>query len=102
MSDMPSAKTARLRGKLTQKRRDMLASSGFGPSSSATVRGSSAIPQIGQMPGSDRTISGSIGQMYSTPAALGLGAAGAAGAGAGAGFGPRYFSGSALNFSRQR
>src|SRR5579871_5953442 len=28
-------------------------------------RGSSAIPQIGQEPGSDRTISGCIGQVYS-------------------------------------
>ena len=38
-------------GALTQKRRVMSISSGFGPSSSVTVRGSSAMPQIGQEPG---------------------------------------------------
>ena len=32
----------------------------------STVRGSSAMPQIGQAPGASRTISGCIGQVYST------------------------------------
>ena len=30
-----------------------------------TVRGSSAMPQMGQVPGSERTISGCMGQVYS-------------------------------------
>jgi hypothetical protein len=51
---------------LTQKRRVIETSSGFGGSSSVTCRGSRAIPQIGQLPGSERTISGCIGQTYST------------------------------------
>jgi hypothetical protein len=42
----------------------MSRSSGFA-SSTVTVRGSSAMPQIGQLPGSARTISGCIGQVYS-------------------------------------
>ena len=51
---------------LTQNRRVMSTSSGFFPSSSVTMRGSSAIPQIGQEPGASRTISGCIGQVYVT------------------------------------
>src|SRR5262245_40472963 len=43
---------------LTQSRRFMSASSGLASSSAATLLGSSAIPQIGQFPGSSRTISG--------------------------------------------
>src|SRR5579871_393407 len=50
--------------KLTQNRRVMSRSSGLS-SSAATVRGSKAIPQIGQCPGPSRTISGCIGQVYS-------------------------------------
>ncbi len=34
-------------------------------SSTVTCRGSSAMPQIGQAPGSERMISGCIGQVYS-------------------------------------
>ncbi len=49
-----------------QNRRVMSMSSWFGGSSSATVRGSSAMPQIGQTPGSSRTTSGCMGQTYST------------------------------------
>ena len=48
----------------TQKRLVMSASSGF-PSSSVTVRGSSAMPQMGHAPGASRTISGCIGQVHS-------------------------------------
>jgi hypothetical protein len=42
----------------------MSMSSGF-LSSIVTVRGSSAMPQIGQLPGASRTISGCIGQVHS-------------------------------------
>src|ERR1700689_3891960 len=48
---------------LTQNRRVMSRNSGLS-SSIATVFGSSAIPQMGQCPGSSRTISGCIGQTY--------------------------------------
>ena len=46
-----------------RKRRVMSTSSGFGPSSSVAVIGSSAIPQIGHAPGPSCTICGSIGQV---------------------------------------
>ena len=75
----------------THSRRDMSSSSGFRSSSSVTVTGSSAMPQIGHEPGWLRTISGCIGQVYVCP-----GAAGAGGGGAG----PRYVCGDARNFSR--
>ena len=61
---------------LIQNRRVMSTSSGLGSSSRLTVRGSRAMPQIGQEPGSCRTISGCMGQTYSV---LVKGAAGAAG-----------------------
>ncbi len=48
----------------TQKRRIMSRSSGLAVSPAAGVIGSSAMPQIGQLPGSDRTISGCIGQVH--------------------------------------
>ena len=48
-----------------QKRSDMSRSSGLSSGAAVTVRGSSAIPQIGHEPGSERTISGCIGQVYS-------------------------------------
>ena len=48
----------------TQKRRVMETNSGFS-SLAETVRGSSAIPQMGQEPGASRTICGCIGQVYS-------------------------------------
>ena len=50
---------------LIQNRRVMSTNSGLGASSRVTVLGSSAIPQIGQEPGSGRTISGCMGQTYS-------------------------------------
>src|SRR5579863_1766124 len=49
----------------TQNRRVISRTSGFSSSAAVTVRGSSAMPQIGQDPGSRRTISGCIGQVYS-------------------------------------
>jgi hypothetical protein len=45
----------------------MSTSSGFGRSSIVTVRGSSAMPQIGHAPGRSWTISGCMGQVYDTP-----------------------------------
>ena len=50
-SDMARAKTGTVRARPTQNRRRMSASSGFSGSSRVTVRGSSAMPQIGQLPG---------------------------------------------------
>jgi hypothetical protein len=38
---------------------------GISSSSAVTVRGSSAMPQMGHEPGSERTISGCMGQVYS-------------------------------------
>ena len=73
---------------LTSRRRDMSMSSGFGPSSTVTVRGSKAMPQMGQDPGWSCTISGCIGQVYSAPATATWGADG---------LGPRYLAGSAWN-----
>jgi hypothetical protein len=49
----------------TFNRRLMSWSSGFPGAAADTLRGSSAIPQIGQLPGSSRTTSGCIGQTYS-------------------------------------
>src|SRR5439155_1662748 len=65
MPDMPRRRTGAVRTRLTQNRRLMAVSSGFGSSSAVTVRGSSAMPQIGQEPGSSLTISGCIGQVNS-------------------------------------
>jgi hypothetical protein len=50
---------------LTQNRRVMSRSSGFSSPDAVTVRGSSAMPQIGHEPGPGRTISGCMGQVYS-------------------------------------
>ena len=60
---------------LTWNRRVMSSSSGF-CSSTVTVRGSNAMPQIGQSPGASRTISGCMGQTYSVRDAGSTGAAG--------------------------
>ena len=54
-----------VRTTLIQKRRVMSRNSGFSSIAAVTVRGSSAMPQMGQDPGSERTISGCIGQVYS-------------------------------------
>lgn len=60
------AKIGTTRTRLIQKRRDMLVSSGFFSSASLAVRGSSAMPHLGQLPGLSWTISGCIGHVYST------------------------------------
>src|SRR6266567_7414700 len=49
----------------TQKRRVISRSSGFSSTAAVTVRGSRAMPQMGHDPGSERTISGCMGQVYS-------------------------------------
>jgi hypothetical protein len=56
-----------------QNRRVMSRSSGSGPSAPVAVRGSSAMPQIGHVPGPSRTICGCIGQVH-VPSAAGGGA----------------------------
>ena len=88
-SDIPSTKTGTVNTRLAQNLRLMSSSSGF-RSSTATVRGSRAIPQIGHAPGPVRTISGCIGHVQVAPA----------GAEAGFDFGARYFSGSAIQIDR--
>jgi hypothetical protein len=50
---------------LTQNLLVMSRNSGFSSSDAVAVRGSSAMPQMGQEPGSDRTICGCMGQTYS-------------------------------------
>src|SRR6185295_19219080 len=54
-------------GNVHQKRRRKSTSSGFSFSSRLGIIGSSAIPQIGQLPGPSRTIPGCIGQVYLVP-----------------------------------
>src|SRR5690349_427667 len=66
MCDIPSITTGTVRTRQTQNRRFIEASSGLGSSVAITVRGSKAIPQLGQEPGPVRTISGCIGHTYST------------------------------------
>ena len=64
MSPITNASNGTLSATLTQNRRVMSFSSAFS-SSPVTVRGSRAMPQIGQEPGASRTIWGCIGQTYS-------------------------------------
>src|ERR1700687_1295190 len=64
MLPMAIANRGAVRAKLIQKRRVMSRSSGLS-SSTVIVRGSRAMPHIGQLPGSARTISGCMGQVYS-------------------------------------
>jgi hypothetical protein len=64
-SDMLIRKTMLAGPTDTQNRRCMAMSSVFGFSSASTVRGSSAIPHIGQAPGASRTICACMGQTYS-------------------------------------
>src|SRR5437016_788247 len=59
------ASSGTVRIALTTKRRHMSVSSGFVVSSRVAVRGSSAMPQMGQEPGSPRITSGCMGQVYS-------------------------------------
>src|ERR1019366_6313091 len=87
---------------LIQKRRVISASSGDASSPALTTRGSNVIPQIGQLPGSERTICGCIGQVNrGAPAATGMGTLLFAAAGFGAAR-VKKLSGSFLNLSRQR
>ncbi len=65
-SPMASANSGTVSTRPIQNRRVMSTSSGLGPVSAATVIGSSAMPHFGQLPGSSRTISGCIGQVYCT------------------------------------
>ena len=65
MLPMAIASSGAVSARLIQNRRVMSRSSGLS-SSTVTVRGSSAMPQIGQLPGSARTISGCMGQVYSS------------------------------------
>ncbi len=70
---MTSTSVPRASGTETQKRRRMSRYSSLGPSSRVATRGSSAMPQIGQLPGASRTISGCIGQVHSVLVARGAG-----------------------------
>src|SRR2546425_2401795 len=63
---MASTTPTMLRGKVHQKRRVKSSSSGFFSFSSDGISGSSAMPQIGQVPGVDWRICGCIGQVYIT------------------------------------
>ena len=63
------ASSGAVRATLIQKRRVMSRNSGFSSPSAVTVRGSSAIPQIGHDPGPGRTIWGCMGHVYSVRAA---------------------------------
>src|SRR5258707_15576969 len=64
-SFIPIANTGIDKTALTQNLRRISTSSWFSSWSRETVRGSSAIPQIGQEPGASRIICGCIGQVYS-------------------------------------
>src|SRR6266404_4522676 len=106
ISPMVMSRTGVVRIALVQNRRFISASSGFSSCSRVTVFGSRAIPQMGHAPGPVRTISGCIGQVYVTSTApTGAATDGTAGVATGAcaiaGLSPVYFSGPALNFSRQ-
>jgi hypothetical protein len=62
MASIAMAKTGAVSSALTARRRLMSSSSGL-PSAAAPDAGSSAIPQIGHVPGASRLISGCIGQV---------------------------------------
>src|SRR5208282_841279 len=65
MSDISISISGIVSAVAIQNRRVMSASSGDAWSPALTTRGSNVIPQIGQLPGSERTICGCIGQTYS-------------------------------------
>src|SRR5258708_40061353 len=127
MSDISINMSGNVSATLIQKRRVISASSGDASSPALAMRGSKVIPQIGQLPGSERTICGCIGQTYSLFEKGWVGATGSSPmphighdpgwscrisecigyvyGRASAGFGGRRvkkLSGSFLNFSRQR
>src|SRR6185295_13063927 len=66
ISVIPIKNNGKVKTTLSQNRRRISTSSSFSSSATETVRGSSAMPQIGQLPGASRMISGCIGQVYST------------------------------------
>src|SRR5208282_6300982 len=76
MSDISIKISGIVSAVLIQNRRVISASSGETSSPALTTRGSSVIPQIGQLPGAERTICGCIGQTYSVFEAAGIGATG--------------------------
>src|ERR1700722_10939841 len=69
MLPMAIASRGAVRTTLTQNRRVMSRSSGLSSVAAVTVRGSRAMPQIGQEPGAGRMIYGRMGQVYSVRAA---------------------------------
>src|SRR5687768_12341622 len=73
---MASKNTAAVGTNPTHNRRAMSLNSGFCSSSMVTVLASSAMPHLGQAPGSACTISGCIGQTYSLLVGNGAGEAG--------------------------
>ena len=62
---MAIANSGAVSAALTQNLRVMSRNSGFSSWVAVTVRGSRAMPQMGQEPGPARTISGCMGQVYS-------------------------------------
>ena len=62
---MAISSRGKVNAQLTQNRRVISVNSSLGSSSAVNVRGSSAIPQIGQAAGPRVTISGCIGHVYS-------------------------------------
>src|SRR5207237_4494949 len=104
---MARRKTGKVSAAPIQKRRVMSRSSELSSAEPAEiVRGSKAIPQIGQSPGRSRTISGCIGQVYSVPLdAFGFAASLPSGESVTvarlAGPGSKYAAGFASNFFRQ-
>ncbi len=91
ISAIASAKSGSVSTALTAKRRLMSTSSALSSSSAPSSIGSSAMPQIGQLPGASRTISGCIGQVQRRPGSTFTGVCGA-----------RNAAGSARKRSRQR
>lgn len=63
---MASTSSGTVSARPTRKRSRMDCSSGSGGSSASTVRGSSAMPHLGQLPGPFFTTSGCMGHTYST------------------------------------
>src|ERR1700674_2441584 len=76
MSDISINISGSVSAVLIQKRRVISASSGDASSPALTTRGSNVIPQIGQLPGSERTICGCMGQTYSGVETGSIGATG--------------------------
>src|SRR4029453_10205371 len=105
-SDIASTNSGTVSTALTQNRRVMSISSWSGSSSAAGVIRSSAMPQIGQLPGWSRTTSGCMGHVHFTPDVLvggsgfGWGARGVGGTWWGGGA-DKYRSGVSPNFLAQ-